>query len=88
MTGKSLSAMLFFVMYCLLNIYKCILMSASPMAADCQHACKHFVLSVQLYCSTAHKTLLANQYRHLYAKKLSLKLVHTLLYTAVHGLPF
>ena len=31
--GKSLSAVLLFVIYCLLNIYEGILMSASPMRA-------------------------------------------------------
>ena len=33
-------------------------MNASPMATHYQHACKHFTLSVQLYCSTAHKIFL------------------------------
>ena len=32
-------------------------MSALPTAAHCQHACKRFALSVQLYCSTEYKTL-------------------------------
>ena len=59
---KSLSVVLLLVIYCLLNIYEGILTSALPMAAHCQHTCKHFALSVQLYCSTAYKTLLVNQY--------------------------
>ena len=57
---KSLSVMLIIVIYCLLNIYKGIIMSALPMAAHCQHVCKHFALYAQLYCSTAYKTLLIN----------------------------
>ena len=56
---KSLSATL---IYWLLNICGGILMSTSPMAAHCQHAFKCFTLSVQLYCSTAHQMLLANQH--------------------------
>ena len=59
---KLLSVVLFFVIYCLLNIYKGILMSAKPMAAHCQHVCKCFALYAQLYCSTTYKTLLTNQY--------------------------
>ena len=59
---KLLSAVLLFVIHCLLNIYEGMLMSASPMAAHCQHAYKHFALFVQLHCSTAYKTLLTNQY--------------------------
>ena len=32
-------------------------MSALPTVANCQHACKRFALSIQLYCSTEYKTL-------------------------------
>ena len=32
------------ILYCLLTIYKGILMSAKPMAAHCQHMCKCFAL--------------------------------------------
>ena len=74
--GKLLSAMLLFVMYCLLNIYEGILMSTSSMASHCQHICKHFALSVQLYCSTVHKTLLTNQCQRCMPRKTSLKLIH------------
>ena len=35
---KSLSFVLLFVIYWLLDIYEGILMSASPMAAHCQHS--------------------------------------------------
>ena len=62
-------------------------MSASPMAAYCQHMFKRFALSVQLYCSTTYKTLITNQhYRHS-LRKTSLKLVHyrTLLSMAHHS---
>ena len=74
--GKSLSVMLLFVIYCLLNIYEGILMSVLPMAAHCQHACKHFALYTQLYCSTTYKTFLTTQYWHCMPRKTSLKLVH------------
>ena len=85
---KLLSVMLLFVIYyCLLNICEGILMSASPMAARCQHACKRFTLSVQLYCFAAHKNSSRQSIPMLYAKKNVTK-AHTLLYTAVHGLPF
>ena len=61
-------------------------MSASPMAAHCQHACKHFALYVQLYCSTTYKT--SHQSILTYTEK-NLTKAHTLiLYTAVHGPPF
>ena len=73
---NSLSIVLIFVIYCLLNICKGIVMSASPMAAQCQHACKRFTLSIQLHCSTAYKILLANQYWYCMLRKMSLKLVH------------
>ena len=53
---KLLSVMLRFAIYCLLNIYEGMLMSGSPMAAHCQHACKRFTLYAQLYCSTTYKT--------------------------------
>ena len=59
---KSLLVMLRFVMYRPVNIYEGILMSASQMAAHCQHACKCLALYVQLYCSTAYKKFLINQY--------------------------
>ena len=49
---KLLSVVLIFVIYCLLNVYKRILMSALPMATHCQHVCKQFTLYTQLYCST------------------------------------
>ena len=55
MMVKSLSVMLIFVIYCLLNIYEGVLMNASPMAAQCQHVCKCFALSIHLYFSTAYK---------------------------------
>ena len=57
---KSLSVMLLFVVT--EHLYEGILTSASPMVADCQHVCKRFALSIQIYCSTAYKTLSANQY--------------------------
>ena len=59
---KLLSVVLLSVTHCVLKIYEGMLMSASPMAAHCQHACKRFTLYAQLYCSTAYKTLLTNQY--------------------------
>ena len=59
---KPLSVMLIFAIYWLLNIYKGMFMSASQIAAHCQHACERFALIVQLICSDAYKTLLANQY--------------------------
>ena len=78
---KSLSVVLIFVIYCLLNIYKGILISTSPMAVHCQHVCKHSHLSVQLYCSTAYKTFLTNQYWRFMPRKTSQKVVHcTLLF--------
>ena len=84
--GKLLSAMLHFVMYCVLNIYEGILMSALPVVAHCQNKYKCFALSVQLYCSTAHKTLLANQYQRCMPRQTLLKLVHycTLLSMGYH----
>ena len=83
---KSLSVVLLFVIYCLLNIYKGILMSALPMAAHCQHTWKCFTLYAQLYCSTTYKTLLTNQYWHCVPRKTSLKLIYycTLLSMACH----
>ena len=51
-----------FIIYCLLNIYGGILVSALPMVVHCQHACKRFALSVKLYCSTVYKNLFNNQY--------------------------
>ena len=63
-----------------------ILVSASPTAAHCQHTCKCFTLSIQLYCSTvynsSHQSILT-----LYVKK-NATTARTLLYAAVHGLPF
>ena len=57
MMAKSLSVMLIFNIYWLLNnYYKGIFTSASPMAGHCQHTCKYFAFSIQLYCSTAYKT--------------------------------
>ena len=79
--GKLLS-----VMYCVLNIYEGILMNALPVVAHCQNKYKRFALSVQLYCSTAHKTS-RQSIPTLYAKK-NITKARTLLYTAVHGLPF
>ena len=58
--------------YCLLNIYEGILTSASPMAACYQHVCKCFAMFIQLYYSTTHKTLFANQY----AKKNITKIIY------------
>ena len=80
---KSLSVMLVFVIYDLLNICKGIIMSTSPMTAHCQYMYKRFVLSIQLYCSTAYKILLTNQYWCCMPRKMSLNM-----YTAVHGQPF
>ena len=62
MMVKLLLVVLLFVIYCVLNIYEGMLMSATPMVAHCRCTCKHFALPIQLYCSTAYKTLLANQY--------------------------
>ena len=73
--GKLLSAVLLSVMYCVLNIYEGILTSPLSMASHCQLACKHFTLSIQLYFSTAHKTLLTNQYWCCMPRKTSLKLL-------------
>ena len=80
---KLCSVVLIFVIYWLLSIYEGILMSALPMVAHCQYACKRFALSVQLYClyNSSHQSIPT-----LYARKKVTK-VPTLLYTAVHGLP-
>ena len=61
---KSLLVMLIFVTYwiIILNIYGSVIMNAFPTVAHCQHACKCFTLSVQLYCSAAYKILLTDQY--------------------------
>ena len=84
---RLLSVMLLFViLYCLMNIYEGILNNASPMPAHCQHACKHFTMSVQLDCSTTYK-LFSPIILTLSGKKNATK-AHTLLYTAVHGLLF
>ena len=61
-------------------------MSTSPMAAQCQHACKRFALSVELYWSTAYKLFLPINIDDV-CQKCHYKAC-TLLYTAVHGLPF
>ena len=59
---KSLSVALLFVIYCLLNIYEGMLMSALPMVAHCQHTSKRFALYALLYCSIVYKTLLTHKY--------------------------
>ena len=51
--------------------YKCIT-SGGPLP----RTCKRFALSIQLYCSAAYKTLLANQYWCCISRKTSLKLIH------------
>ena len=62
-------------------------MSALPMAVHYQHMGKHFVLSVQLYCSTAYKNSSHQSILTLHAKK-NVTEAHTLLYSGVHGPPF
>ena len=42
------SVLLVFVICWLLNIYRCLLVSASPLAAYYQHACQHFTLTLKL----------------------------------------
>ena len=61
-------------------------MSALPMTAHCQHACKRFALYAQLYRSTVYKALLTNQYLRCMPRKMSLKLIHycTLLFMVRH----
>ena len=83
---KSLSVVLHFVIYCLLNIYEGILMSASPMAVHCQHAWKRFTLYAQLYCSTTYKTFSPINTDAVCQENVTKPC--TLLYTVVHDPPF
>ena len=83
---KSLSVMLRFVIYCLLNIYEGILMSGLPMAAHCQNACKCFTLYAQLYCSTTYKTF--SPINTVAVCQENVTKARTLLYTVVHDPPF
>ena len=86
MMVKSLSVLLVFVIYCLLNIYESQLMSALPKRPIVNTRANVLLCTIQLYCSTAYKTLLTNQYWRCMPRKMSLKLLHycTLLSMAHH----